>query len=75
MIMNPMPYMLTLHYMVLAMREITFPITKAELPEQVGDKTTTPGPEAYPPFRHIINKMPMDEFPCAAEFYCNHSAS
>ena len=29
MIMNPMPYMLTLHYIVLAMREVTFPITKA----------------------------------------------
>ena len=29
MIMEPMPYMLTLHYMVLAMREIKFPITKA----------------------------------------------
>ncbi len=75
MIMNPMPYMLTLHYMVLAMREITFPITKAELLEKVGDKMIRTGPEAYTPFRNIINKMPMDEFSCAAEFYCNHSAS
>ena len=63
MIMEPMPYMLTLHYMVLAMRE------------KVGDKIIRTGPEAYTPFRVIINKMPMDEFSCAAEFYCNHSAS
>ena len=46
MIMEPMPYMLTLHYMVLAMREIKFPITKAELLEKVGDKMIRTGPEA-----------------------------
>ena len=49
--------------------------TKAELLEKVGDKMIRTGPEAYTPFRVIINKMPMDEFSCAAEFYCNHSAS
>ena len=42
MIMEPMPYMLTLHYMVLAMRDIKFPITKAELLEKVGDKMIRP---------------------------------
>ena len=55
--------------------DIKFPITKAELLEKVGDKMIRTGPEAYTPFRVIINKMPMDEFSCAAEFYCNHSAS
>ena len=30
MIMDPMPYMLTLHYIVLAMRDVKFPTTKAE---------------------------------------------
>lgn len=75
MIMNPMPYMLTLHYIVLAMREVTFPITKAELLEKVGDKMIRTGPDSYTPFSEIIQKMPMDEFSCAAEFYCNHSAS
>lgn len=49
MIMEPMPYMLTLHYMVLAMREIKFPITKAELLEKVGDKMIRTGPELTPP--------------------------
>ena len=75
MIMNPMPYMLTLHYIVLAMREVTFPITKAELLEKVGDKMIRTGPDSYTPFSEIITKMTMDEFSCAAEFYCNHSAS
>ena len=75
MIMEPMPYMLTLQYMVLAMRDIKFPITKAELLEKVGDKMIRTGPEAYTPFCDIISKMQMDEFSCAAEFYCNHSAS
>ena len=46
MIMEPMPYMLTLHYMVLAMRDIKFPITKAELLEKVGDKMV---PRLTPP--------------------------
>ena len=31
MIMNPMPYMLTLTYTVLPRPTVTFPITKAEL--------------------------------------------
>ena len=34
MIMDPMPYMLTLHYIVLAMRDVKFPTTKAELIEK-----------------------------------------
>ena len=55
MIMNPMPYMLTLHYIVLAMREVTFPITKAELLEKVGDKMIRTGPDSYTPFSEIIN--------------------
>ena len=38
MIMENMPYMLTVHYMVLAMREIRFPITKQELIARVGDR-------------------------------------
>lgn len=75
MIMKEMPYMLTLHYIVLAMREVKFPATKAELIEKVGDKPIRTGPDSYTPFKEILAKMPMDEFSCAAEFYCNHSAS
>lgn len=75
MIMKEMPYMLTLHYMVLAMREIKFPITKAELIKRVGDKPIRTSPEGFTPFREIIEKMPLEAFSCAAEFYCNHSAS
>ena len=75
MIMQNMPYMLTLHYIVLAMRDIRFPITKAELIRRVGDRQIRTSPNGYPPFSEILEKMPLDEFSCAAEFYCNHSAS
>lgn len=67
--------MLALHYMVLAMRDVNFPITKEELIKKVGDKEIRTSPEGFTPFREIIEKMPMDSFSCAAEFYCNHSAS
>lgn len=75
MIMQDMPYMLTVHYMVLAMRDIRFPITKAELLERVGDKLIRTGPDSFTPFREILQKLPLDSFSCAAEFYCSHSAS
>ena len=75
MIMQNMPYMLTLHYIVLAMRDIRFPITKAELIRRVGDRQIRTSPNGYTPFSEILEKIPLDEFSCAAEFYCNHSAS
>ncbi|MGI6157931.1 MAG: hypothetical protein ACOYH4_05615 [Saccharofermentanales bacterium] len=75
MIMKDMPYMLTVHYMVLAMRDITFPIHKDELIRRVGDRMIRTSEDGYTPFRDIIEKMPLDYFSCAAEFYCNHSAS
>lgn len=75
MIMHDMPYMLTVHYIVLAMREIRFPITKAELIERVGDKMILTGPDTFTPFREILQKLPLETFSCAAEFYCSHSAS
>ena len=75
MIMQNMPYMLTLHYIVLAMRNIHFPITKAELIRRVGDRQIRTSPNGSTPFSEILEKMPLDEFSCAAEFYCNHSAS
>lgn len=75
MIMKDMPYMLTVHYIVLAMREIRFPISKEELIQRAGDKAIRTGPDSFTEFREIISKMPMDTFSCAAEFYCNHSAS
>ena len=75
MILDPMPYMLTLHYIVLAMRGVEFPITKAELIEKVGDVPIRTGENSETPFRTILEKMPMNEFRSPVEFYCNHSAS
>ena len=75
MIMDPMPYMLTLHYIVLAMRDVKVPTTKAELIEKLGDTPIRTSPDGYTPFKDILEKFPMDTYSCAAEFYCNHSAS
>lgn len=75
MIMEPMPYMLTAHYIVIAMRDIKFPITKEDLIKRVGDTLIQTGPDSFTQFHEILSKMPMNQFSCAAEFYCNHSAS
>ena len=75
MIMQDMPYMLAVHYMVLAMRDIRFPVTKAELIERVGDTPIRTGPDTFTPFCEILQKLPLDTFSCAAEFYSSHSAS
>ena len=58
--MREIPYLLTGHYVAIAMRPITFPATKAEIIEKVGGE----------PIR-----TPLDEFSCAAEFYCAFNAS
>ena len=68
MIMEPMPYMLTLHYMVLAMRDIKFPITKAELLEKVGDKMIRTGPEAYTPSASSSIRCRWMNFPAPPNF-------
>lgn len=60
MIMENMPYMLTVHYMVLAMREIRFPITKQELIARVGDRMIRTSPDGFTPFREILEKLPLD---------------
>lgn len=75
MIMEPMPYMLALHYIVIAMRDVRFPVTKKELIEKYGNTLIQTSPDGTTSFKEILEKMPMDEFSCAAEFYCNHSAS
>ncbi|HIU94740.1 MAG TPA: hypothetical protein IAD24_06225 [Candidatus Aphodomorpha intestinavium] len=75
MIMQNMPYMLTAHYMAMAMRDIRFPITKRALIERAGERMIRTGPDAYTPFREILEKLPLDSFSCAAEFYSCHSAS
>ena len=66
---------LAAHYMALAMLGIRFPSTKRALIERAGERMIRTGPDAYTPFREILEKLPLDSFSCAAEFYSCHSAS
>ena len=68
--MREIPYLLTGHYVAIAMRPITFPASKAEIIEKVGGE-----PIRTSPFRELLAKVPLDEFSCAAEFYCAFNAS
>lgn len=73
--MREIPYLLTGHYVAIAMRPITFPATKAEIIEKVGDEPIRTSPDGCTPFRELLAKVTLDEFSCAAEFYCAFNAS
>lgn len=73
--MREIPYLLGTHYMVIAMRPITFPISKEEIINKVGDKKIRTSPDGYTDFKEILQKIPLDYFSCAAEFYCALNAS
>ena len=73
MIMRDMPYMLTLHYIVLVMRDVRFPITKKELIDRLGDRQIRTSPDGFTAFSEILKKMPLEQYSCAAEFYSCHS--
>ena len=75
MIIQNRPNMRTAHYMAMALRDIRSPITtRAPIP-RAGERMIRTGPDAYTPFREILEKLPLDSFSCAAEFYSCHSAS
>ena len=65
--MREIPYLLATHYIVIAMRPITFPATKAQIIERVGDEMIPTSPD--------VKKIPLERFGCAAEFYCAFNAS
>ena len=73
--MREIPYLLTGHYVAIAMRPITFPASKAEIIEKVGGEPIRTSPDGYTPFRELLAKVPLDEFSCAAGFYCAFNAS
>ena len=50
-------------------------IQNVALIERAGERMIRTGPDAYTPFREILEKLPLDSFSCAAEFYSCHSAS
>ena len=73
--MREIPYLLTTHYVVLAMRAVTFPVTKEALILQLGHISIPTSPQTTTPLRTILEKIPLNTFSCAAEFYCALNAS
>ncbi len=73
--MREMPYLLANHYIVVAMRPVTFPANKADIIAKVGEVMIRNTPSGQVPFKEILEKMPLEHFSCAAEFYCALSAS
>ena len=73
--MREIPYLLATHYVVIAMRPITFPATKAQIIEKVGDELIRTSSDGFTPLRELVEKIPLDRFRCAAEFYCAFNAS
>lgn len=73
--MREIPYLLTTHYVVLAMRTVTFPVTKETLLLQLGHIPIPTAPGINTPFRTLLETLPLDHFSCAAEFYCALNAS
>lgn len=73
--MREIPYLLTTHYVVLAMRPVTFPVSKSELIARLGDVPIQTGPDSATPFRALLEQIPLSTFSCAAEFYCALNAS
>jgi hypothetical protein len=57
------------------MRPVRFPATKAEIIAQVGKELIRIGPETYIAFEEVLDKLPLESFSCAAEFYCALNAS
>ena len=52
--MREIPYLLTGHYVAIAMRPITFPATKAEIIAKVGDEPIRTSPDGCTPFRELL---------------------
>lgn len=75
MTLKPMPWLLTNHYLVIAMRDVRYPISKAELIEQIGQVEIPTGYDQVSTIESIIARLPLDYYRNAAEFFCNISAS
>jgi hypothetical protein len=73
--MREIPYLLTTHYIVIVMRPISFPASKAEIIEKTGEETIPDSPGTSVLFKEILRKIPLDSFSCAAEFYSALNAS
>lgn len=63
------------HYIVKAMANIKYPITKDKLIKEVGDKQIKVDWDKYQSFKEILEPIKKDEFKNAACFYSSLHAT
>lgn len=59
------------HNIVKTLEDVDYPVSKNELIERFGDKQIQNDFDSSILFKDLLEKMPLDEFCCAHEFYCN----
>lgn len=59
------------HNITLALKEINYPITKAELIKKVGEKEVQVDFDEKILLKDLFKDLPLDEFSTAAELYNN----
>ena len=59
-----------LHLLHKRMADISYPVSKQEILEQIGDETVKVDADQYLSVREIIAPTRQETFSCAAEFYC-----
>jgi len=68
---TPKYYPATMHNVMKALGEISYPITKEELIAKVGKKTVKLDFNEVVVFEEILSKMPLERYTCAAELINN----
>lgn len=58
------------HYLHKGIADVSFPITKGELLQRIGDRTVFVDWDKTVPLRVFVEPIPQDSFSCAADFYC-----
>ena len=59
-----------LHLLHKRMSGISYPVSKQEILEQIGEEKVKVGEDEYLTVREIVEPIGQDAFSCAAEFYC-----
>lgn len=59
-----------LHLLHKRMAEISYPVSKQEILERIGEERIKTGETEYLTVREIVEPIGQDTFSCAAEFYC-----
>jgi len=67
---NDHPFLLTPHFIHLAFRDVTYPITKDVLIKLTGQTIIPVAHDVEVPFIMILDNVEVTEFNCASQLYC-----